>query len=342
MTTLQVNLGGRSYPVRIGRGSLAAVGTFFDLDRRVLVVTDSGVPKKYAEAVLPACKAPTLVTIPAGEASKNEENFLRLLHAMLDAGFERTDCVLALGGGVVGDLAGFAASCYMRGIDFYNIPTTLLSQVDSSVGGKTAIDFGGVKNIVGSFWQPKGVLIDPDTLSTLPARQISAGMAEIIKMAATFDRDLFERMESYRTGDGIEPIIAGALRIKIRVVEEDERESGLRRVLNFGHTLGHGIESERAGSLLHGECVALGMLPMSSDRVRARLIPLLAKFGLPTRYEGNIDEAIRAVAHDKKASGGEVTAVWCDEIGAYRIGKVGIEELRDRLARLTGTEGTER
>lgn len=171
----------------------------------------------------------------------------------------------------------------MRGVDFYNIPTTLLSQVDSSIGGKTAIDFGGVKNIVGAFYQPKKVIIDPEVLETLSRRQLMAGLAEAIKMAATNDAELFELIEN---SAGLRPIFRDHLPravIKKNVVVQDPRETGLRKVLNFGHTIGHAVESFNAGKLLHGECVALGMIPMSGDNAAARIKSVLEKYGLPSK-----------------------------------------------------------
>ena len=264
------------YDILLERGALSRAGQFMHLERRVLVVTASGVPVQYAQTVAAQCAEPTVITDPEGEASKGSERFLQLLSALTQQGFTRTDCVVAVGGGVDGDHAGIAAESYMRGIDFYNIPTTLLSQVDSSIGGKTAIDFGGYKNIVGAFWPPRGVLIDPDTLATLPARQVSNGMAEAVKMARTHDPELFTIFERDEQYDRIEEVIERSLRIKKSVVEQDEREGGLRRVLNFGHTLAHAIESaDNMAHYYHGECVAIGMLPMCTDEVRARLIPVL-------------------------------------------------------------------
>ena len=314
---LPVRLADAEYVIRVERGALARVGELIPLDRRVLIVTDEGVPEAYAAAVAAAAKAPTTVTVPQGEGSKSLAMLERLLSAMLDAGFTRTDAVVAVGGGVCGDLAGLAAATYMRGIDFYNIPTTLLAQVDSSIGGKTAVNLAGVKNSVGVFHQPRAVLIDPDVLSTLPPRQISSGLAEVIKMAATSDRDLFERME--REGfSPIEDIIVGALRIKRSVVEQDEREGGLRRVLNFGHTLGHGYESAAALSgLTHGECVGLGMLRMAAPEPRERIRALLTRAGLPTVTDLPFEEVTAPMAHDKKADGDKIRYIYVERIGEF-------------------------
>ena len=193
---IHMNLGADSYDTLVERGILAEAGQHLNLDRRVLVVTDTGVPAEYAQTLAAQCREAYICTVEEGEGSKSLEGFAKLQQMMLDHGFSRKDCVAAVGGGVVGDLSGFAASAYMRGIDFYNIPTTLLSQIDSSIGGKTAINFGGVKNIVGAFWQPKKVLIDPDLLKSLPPRQISNGLAEAVKMSLTSDKELFELFET--------------------------------------------------------------------------------------------------------------------------------------------------
>lgn len=318
------------YVVHIERGILRRAGEILPLNRRVLVVTDSGVPKEYAETVCAQCAAPTAVTLPSGEETKSFSSLQTLCRVMLEKGFTRTDAVIAVGGGVIGDLAGFAASVYMRGIDFFNFPTTLLSQVDSSIGGKTAVNFEGVKNVIGTFYQPSAVLIDPLTLDTLPKRQIASGMAEVIKMAATFDADLFESLENGNLP--IEEIIARALQIKARVVEADTREAGLRRVLNFGHTVGHGIESaEGLGGLTHGECVALGMLVMSGGEMRERIRRVLKKWGLPTEIHADISKVLEALSHDKKASGDRISVITCDAPGSYSIETLPMETFKARV-----------
>ena len=328
---LPVNLGKDSYDITLESGALARVGEVFDLKRKVLIVTDSGVPEKYSRSVAACCKEAHIITIPQGEESKNLDTFASLCKALLEHGFARKDCVVAVGGGVVGDLAGFAAACYMRGIDFYNIPTTLLSQVDSSVGGKTAVDFCGIKNIIGAFYQPKGVLIDPDVLETLDKRQIACGAAEMIKMALSFNSDFFEKLEAEGTQKNLTENIAEALKIKIDVVQKDEKEKGLRRALNFGHTLGHGIES--CTDLLHGECVALGMLTMCSPAVKERLLPLLERENLPVKCpaEASVDDIICATMHDKKAEAGEIATIYVETAGAFEVVMAGEKELREAL-----------
>ncbi|MBQ8403375.1 MAG: 3-dehydroquinate synthase [Clostridia bacterium] len=332
--TIHVELGVSSYDIELSRGALSRVGELINLNRKVMVVTDSGVPTEYADTVASFAKEAFKVVIPQGEESKNFDCLQTLLAEMLDAGFTRKDAVVAVGGGVVGDLAGFAASMYMRGVDFYNIPTTLLSQVDSSIGGKTAVDFHGYKNVIGAFYQPKKVIIDPNVLATLDKRQVAAGMAEAIKMSLTSDAEMFAMLEN--ADDiyaDIDTVIEKALRIKKYVVECDEKEAGLRKILNFGHTVGHGIETQQAGALYHGECVALGMLPMCSDEVRARLIPVLAKAGLPTELvldSAALREVMTAVSHDKKSAVGGVDAVLVHAPGSFEIKKLSLPEIEEK------------
>lgn len=333
---IPVNADNGCYDIVLERGSLKKAGQLLELDRRVLVVTDEGVPPEYAGCVAGQCKEPVVVTVPRGEGSKSFEQLERLLSAMLEASFTRGDCVVAVGGGVVGDLSGFAASCYMRGIDFYNIPTTLLSQVDSSVGGKTAVNFGGVKNIVGAFYQPKKVIIDPETLKTLERRQLMAGLAEAIKMAATSSAELFELIEKSEDLDADLPeIIRRSLCIKRDVVEQDPKENGLRRILNFGHTVGHAVEGFNKGRLLHGECVALGMPPMCSGEALERVTKVLKKYGLPTQIEQSADELMPYLKHDKKMTANSVKVVLVDKIGQFRICDMKPEEILGSLENKT-------
>ncbi len=325
-----------AYDIVLKRNALSEACKYLNLDRKVLIVTDNGVPEEYAKTLALGCKSPYTVTLPQGEATKNLTSFELLLSKLVEYGFTRSDCIVAVGGGVVGDLAGFAAACYMRGIDFYNIPTTLLSQVDSSIGGKTAIDFMGLKNIVGAFYPPKAVIIDPETLKTLPARQISNGLAEALKMALTNDKELFDVFENENINENIDKIIERSLRIKKSVVEQDERENGLRRVLNFGHTLAHAIESANAlSNYYHGECVAMGMLPMCAPEVRSRLIPVLEKLNLPTEIPSPLAESlINAVKHDKKLQGGDIIAVCVHKIGEYELKKMPLSEFETMIRKI--------
>jgi 3-dehydroquinate synthase len=271
-TKLTMNLGERSYDIILKNGALENLYQFARLDRKVAVVTDSGVPAEYAQRVADQCRESTIITVPQGEASKSFKVLETVLRQMLEFNMGRGDLVVAVGGGVVGDLAGFAAAIYMRGIDFINCPTTTLSMIDSSIGGKTAVDLGDTKNIVGAFWQPKLVIVDPATLSTLPRRHYINGLAEAVKAGLLADPELFAIFEKGDIDTQISEIIYRSLRFKKNVVEQDETERGMRKALNFGHTIGHGIEAvkgikgRRTVGLFHGECVALGMLPMIESK----------------------------------------------------------------------------
>ncbi len=323
------------YNIYLERGALKKAGEYFNLDRKVLVVTDDGVPCEYAKTVASCCAEPVIITVTQGEKTKCIDTFVYLLEKMVENNFTRTDCVVAVGGGVVGDLSGFVASAFMRGVDFYNIPTTFLSQVDSSIGGKTAVDFMGLKNIVGSFYQPKSVLIDPDVLETLPQRQLSNGLSEAVKMALIGDEKLFEIFENRETDENIDEIIERSLLIKKQVVEEDEKESGKRKTLNFGHTLAHAVESVNGmEEYYHGECVAIGMVPMCSESIRRRLIPVLKKLNLPYELKGNADKLIDACRHDKKMAGNDITVVYVNEVGTSELLKMPFDEFEKTVKRI--------
>ncbi len=315
---IHLNLKENGYDIVVERGIFQKAGELLNLNRRVLVVTDSGVPEIYAKTLASQCKTPVIYTVESGEASKSIETFAQLLHVMLENGFSRKDCVVAVGGGVVGDLSGFVASAYMRGVDFYNIPTTLLSQIDSSIGGKTAINFDGIKNIVGAFYQPKKVLIDPLLLETLPDRQFSNGLAEAVKAALTSDEQLFNIFETKDVKENVDEIIIRSLNVKKNVVEQDEKENGIRKILNFGHTIGHGIESS-AKQLYHGECVALGIIPMCDEAIRPRVIAVLKKCNLYNLIDFDWDKIGGIMFHDKKADGDTVCVTTVREIGKYEM-----------------------
>ena len=330
---IHMNLKDNGYDIIVERGILEKAEGHLNLKRRVLIVTDSGVPEIYAQTIAKQCKNPVIYTVNSGEDSKSIEMFETLLHIMLDNGFSRKDCVVAVGGGVVGDLAGFVASAYMRGVDFYNIPTTLLSQIDSSIGGKTAINFGGIKNIVGAFYQPKKVLVDPELLKTLPQRQISNGLAEAIKVSLTSDKELFDIFENKNISDNIDEIIIRSLNIKKSVVEQDEKESGLRKILNFGHTIGHAIESSgNMAELYHGECVALGLVPMCDKKIRPRVINVLKKCNLYNITDFDWNKISEAALHDKKADGNSVDIITVDEIGKCEIRTMNFSQVLDMAA----------
>ena len=345
------------YPVYLERGALnraaelcRAVGPA----GRFFIVSDTGVPDCWKERLSEQFPDAPWFEIEQGEASKDLETYKALIGGMLKVQISRKDCLIALGGGVVGDIAGFAAATYMRGIRFVNIPTTALAQVDSCIGGKTALDLNGIKNCIGAFWQPSAVIIDPDVLSTLPQRQLSNGLAEAVKAGIIRDPELFEIFEKTDAAqfesakedaaqfestkedaapDILEEIIFRALMVKKTIVEEDEKENGARKLLNFGHTLGHAYESYYAAEkYLHGECVAMGMLPMTGNaQLRARIAKVLEKLGLPTKCDADPQEILRLIANDKKADHGKITVVAADEPGKACLKNIDIQELKGMI-----------
>lgn len=306
--------GSRDYPVYFGRSLLQRVSDLWD-GRKAFVISDKQVAESYLTG-LEQQLGPALAgreIIEPGEEQKTMENAQQLLRSMARAGVSRKDAVLALGGGVVGDIAGFCAATYQRGIDVIQIPTTLVAQVDSAYGGKTGVDIPEAKNYVGSFHQPAAVFVDPDLLDTLPQEELSAGFAEVVKTALIAGGPLWEKVVE---GAPLEQLIFDGLRTKLDVVREDELELGRRAVLNLGHTVGHAIESASGySSYRHGEAVALGLLAALdlSERklnlnagVRARVADLLEQHGLPAKVEGiGADEIVKGLSYDKKRSGGQ-------------------------------------
>lgn len=329
MKKLKVVFGERSYDILIEKGSLSSMADLFEIkERRAFIITDNGVPKEYAKAVASGFNSSYIYTAESGEGAKSLEVFGDICAKMIEIGMTRSDICVAVGGGVVGDLTGFVAASYMRGIDFYNVPTTLLSMVDSSIGGKTAVNHGGVKNIIGAFHQPRGVLVDTLTLDTLTQRHKANGIAESIKMAATSNCELFSFLENSDEKDDIESIIIESLKIKKAVVEKDEREGGIRKILNFGHTFGHAVEAAtNMEELYHGECVAIGMMALTSGEVNERLGKVFKKYNLPTEYTGDISAAIKLMTSDKKRSGDMIDAVFVPEIGKGEIKRIKVSDL---------------
>ena len=337
MKTLTVSLPGRSYDILIQRGLLDRAGEYCRkaLPRadKLFVVTDSTVGPLYLKRLIPPLEAAGLETaiceIPAGEASKCAGELARLWECMMDFGLTRTDAVVALGGGVVGDLAGFAAATILRGVDFVQLPTTLLSQVDSSVGGKVAIDLDHGKNLAGAFWQPRLVLMDPDTLDTLPDATFADGMAEVIKYGCIFDRTFFDflaqRPDRARLMEEIEHILYTCCDLKRKVVEEDERDTGNRMLLNFGHTLGHAYElAGHYETWTHGQAVAAGMVRAAGLGERLGVTPAgtaetiartLALLGLPVEIPCSLADYTAAIDLDKKGAGAEIAVILLEELG---------------------------
>lgn len=349
-TTVDVGLGVRRYPIRIGEGFLSDTDKFQTAiagairGRQALIVSDENVAPLYAAGVQHMLESTTtsairtrLSTTAAGEAHKDLDAVSKVLDALAQLGATRDACVLALGGGVVGDIAGFAAACWMRGIDFVQIPTTLLAMVDSSVGGKTGVDHPAGKNLIGAFHQPRAVIADLHSLSTLPHRELRAGLAEVVKTACIGDADFLDWLEvhadallAYDT-EALTHAIARCCRFKAGVVERDEREAGERALLNFGHTFGHAIETETGyDRLLHGEAVAIGMvlaarlsaqIGMSDDADTQRLAALLKRLGLPTSMPPDLagDALLARMRLDKKNRAGALRLILWRGIGRAEI-----------------------
>ncbi len=358
MKTLTVALPGREYDIVIERGLLNQAGTrvraVLPRASKLAVVTDSNVEPLYSKAVLGSLTAAgfeaRLFPIPAGEESKNPSQLARLWEGFMEFGLTRTDGVAALGGGVVGDLAGFAAATILRGVGFVQIPTTLLAQVDSSVGGKVAIDLEHGKNLAGAFYQPKLVLMDPDVLDTLPLPVFMAGMAEVVKYGCIWDADFFDFLAARPSRRAlmaeIEHILYTCCEIKRQVVMEDERDTGLRMILNFGHTLGHAYEL--VGHYVewsHGEAVAAGMcaaarlgvaMGVTPEGLPPRLEGVLAGLGLPTAIPCSAADYAAAVGRDKKGAGADISVILLDKIGHAVPRKLSKTALLERLEALWG------
>ena len=341
MRIVQVPLGNRSYAIKVGDGLLSRLGVEcaqLKPGQRCAVITDSNVGRHFAKAALKSlsasCFAPILISVPAGEKSKRIAVVEKCYDQLAAHRLERKSFIVALGGGVVGDLAGFVAATYLRGIPFVQVPTTLLAQVDSSVGGKTGVNLKAGKNLVGAFYQPQLVLCDLDTLKTLPKREYISGLAEVIKYGVIYDAVLFPQLERnlpkllQRDASTLATVIARCCEIKADVVGQDETESGLRAILNFGHTIGHAIENSSGyGKFLHGEAIAIGqvaaaklsqkILGLPSGDV-ARIEKLFARAGLPVKIKLNLvqrKKLFAAMKLDKKVSGGEIKFVLAEKIG---------------------------
>ena len=341
--TLQVKAG-RPYDIFIERGCLRRCGDLarsVSKARKAAVITDSNVGPLYAGAVAASLEEAGFQAFqhafPAGEGSKVLGSVSDMLAFLADHAFTRSDLIVALGGGVAGDMAGFAAAIYMRGIDYIQIPTSLLAQIDSSVGGKTAVDLPQGKNLCGAFWQPRLVLIDPACLATLPPRYFADGMAEAIKYGCIDDSALFERLEREDAADFLEELITACVDSKRRIVEEDERESGRRILLNFGHTLGHAIEKHgRFEGFSHGEAVGVGMLlacaagernGLTRQGTALRIQSLLEKYGLPTACEAPLETLLQLAASDKKRDGDTLRLVLLRKIGESFVQPLEIQRL---------------
>ena len=341
---------GKPYEVLIGRGMLSGIGTQIrdacPGAEKAFLVTDDRVGALYAEQALASLRGAGLSTarliFPHGEAHKTIETWHTVLDAMCGERLTRSDVLVALGGGVVGDLGGFAAAAYQRGIGYVQVPTTLLAMVDSSVGGKTAVDLAGGKNQVGAFYQPRRVLCDPDLLATLPEEEYRCGCAEIIKYGMIGSADFFHSLEETPVREQAEEVIARCVEMKRDYVLQDEFDNGVRMMLNFGHTFGHACEACSRFSILHGQGVAIGMALMAraaasrgilAEADRDALIALLRKYGLPTEASWPAEEMLAACLNDKKATGSAIRIVVPERIGQCRIERIRTEELGDWLRR---------
>jgi 3-dehydroquinate synthase len=357
---VDVALGAKSYAVVVERGVLTTIGPRLravGVGSRIALVTAPSILRLYGKPVTESLEnagfTVTVVDVPDGESAKTLAVAEACWNALLAAGLDRTSTVLALGGGAVGDLAGFVAATYMRGLNFVQAPTTVLAQVDASIGGKTAIDHPTAKNLIGAFYQPRLVLIDPSTAATLPERDFRSGLAEIVKHGIVLDAEYFVDLErsvaeiGARDGATLERIIGGSCRLKAGVIERDpEEKSELRFALNYGHTIGHALEASTAfGRFTHGEAVSLGIVAEARLAVRLgiagaetadRQIRLLEAVGLPVRARDlDVDAVLAAIRRDKKARDGRVPFVLAPSIGAYRVVyDVGIDHVRAVLAEL--------
>lgn len=335
MKTLRVNAGG-GYDILIERGLLKNCGEKIKKvvsAKKAAIISDTNVAPLYLETVEKSVNAAGIETVSyifeAGESSKTTANLIKIVEFLAQSELTRNDCVIALGGGVCGDMAGFSAAVYLRGIKYIQIPTTLLAQVDSSVGGKTAVDLPQGKNLCGAFWQPSLVVIDPDVLDTLPAHFFSDGMGEVIKYGCIKSKSLFERLEKENAGDIIDEVIYECADIKRGVVERDEKEAGERALLNFGHTCGHAIEKLcNFIGVSHGEAVGIGMVMISLAGEKAgitekgtadKIAVLLKKYGLKTETDLPIAQIVQNMAFDKKRTSGGIKLIMLKSIGSSFI-----------------------
>jgi len=342
VTTVRINTS-HSYDILIGNGLLDEAGERLSsviTPSKVVLVTDSNVEPLYADRVErslgDAGYTVFRFVFPAGEASKTVSTYIRLLEFCSDCGLTRSDALIALGGGVTGDITGFAAATYLRGVRFVQIPTTFLAAIDSSVGGKTAVDLGEKKNHVGAFWQPSLVLCDPDVFTTLSSAVFADGIAEAVKYGMIADEELLEKLEAHSIHKDIEAVVARCVEIKRDIVVDDEFENGGRRMLNFGHTLGHAVESFSRFTLTHGQSVAIGMMLvtrcaekrcLSDKRLLPRLEAVLKSYGLPTVCPYSPHELYGIAMSDKKRRGGRIGVVFPRKAGVCEIIDRPVEDL---------------
>jgi 3-dehydroquinate synthase len=360
MDEVWVNLSSGRYPIRIEESSLDRLGASLKnlgAEGAVALVTNPKVDRFYGKRVRGGIQRVGLssvrMLVPDGERFKNLSSVRRLYDQLIAHRFERKSFMVALGGGVIGDLAGFAAATYLRGIPVVQVPTTLVAQVDASIGGKTGVDHPKGKNLIGAFHQPKMVYIDPSTLSTLDPREFHAGLAEVVKYGTILDADFFGFLEKEadrilaKDPDTLYYVIKRCCEIKAEVVQEDERESGLRRILNFGHTIGHAVETLGGyRKYLHGEAVSIGMISASrmavmmglcAESEAERILALMIRFGLPVSLpKVKVPDILKIIAVDKKVSGRKVHFVLPERIGRVSVRGLDVHEVSESIRRLLG------
>ena len=332
MKSIRVAIPNKEYDVLIQRGILHNINQYIDKSREIVIISDDNIPKKYINTITPLLGNPLTLFVPEGETSKSMETAYSLLNSLIKNKVTRGALIIALGGGVIGDLAGFVASVYLRGVDYIQIPTTLLSQIDSSVGGKVGINAISMKNAIGSFKQPKLVLIDPDTLQTLDQRQISSGISEMIKYGLIADKSLFYDILNSNILHRIEEHIHKCLSIKRDIVIEDELDYGKRQLLNYGHTIGHAIEQYSEYQLLHGEAIAVGMMMMAKGTsFEDDLKDAFIKYNLPISFEYDKEQIFNIIKTDKKATGNNINIILVEEVGKGFIKQIQVSEIKERL-----------
>ena len=333
-----VNLKDAKSRVIIEKGCSDHLKDYHDFSGKVMIISDGNIPISLKEKILSQFENAILVEVSEGEVSKSFDTYQMLMTKLLELGFSRKDTIVALGGGVIGDLSGFVASTYKRGCHFVSIPTTTLSQIDSSIGGKVAINHNGIKNCIGNFYHPEVVFVDVNTLKTLSKRHFYNGLVEALKAGCIQDPVIFNLFKEHVDeldveSPYLEEIITRSLLMKKRVVEEDEKEQNIRKILNFGHTIGHAIESYyHLHDYYHGECVANGMIFIEeNEEIKKDLISILNKMNIPFVKEFDEDALIEFMKNDKKASGNKIDIVLVDTLGEAYLKKVSIDELRKYL-----------
>lgn len=320
MKKITINLSHLSYDIRIENGILSKINQYYNLQNKVMILSDTIVPSKYIQTLQQQCSTSFLFITPSGEEAKSLQIYTNIINFLIENQFSRQDLIIALGGGVIGDLAGFVASTYKRGIDYIGIPTTSLSQIDSSIGGKVALNHLGIKNVLGSFYHPKAVFIDPMVLQTLPKKHFYNGIVEAIKIGAILSESLFNLIKNQDLYQNYETILFEALLLKKEIVEQDEKELHLRKILNFGHTIGHALESTYPTQLLHGEAVALGMY-MITDSIflKKQLQEVLQKIHMNLDFPYDEVLIYQKILNDKKRISQGIEIIQISAIGTYTI-----------------------